>query len=82
MIKPQKVEDSFKTYFKNVADTIKTNELKTLEKIQPNAGQVVNLFKEGKINQGYNLIKSRIPSVKGGAKFAVPILAGGAALNF
>ena len=82
LIKPQKVEDSFKTYFKNVADTIKPNELKNLEKIQPNAGQVVNLFKEGKINQGYNLIKSRIPSVKGGAKFAVPILAGGTALNF
>ena len=82
LIKPQKLEDSFKQYFKSAADTIKPSELRIAERVQPNFAKVINLFKDGKINEGYDLIKSRIPSVKGGAKFAVPILAGGAALNF
>ena len=82
LIKPQKLEDSFKQYFKSAADTIKPSELKIAERVQPNFAKVINLFKDGKIKEGYNLIKSRIPSVKGGAKFAIPILAGGTAINF
>jgi len=82
LIKPQKLEDSFKQYFKSAADTIKPSELKIAERVQPNFAKVINLFKDGKINEGYNLIKSRIPSVKGGGKFAIPILAGGTAINF
>ena len=82
LIKPQKLEDSFKQYFKSAADTIKPSELRIAERVQPNFAKVINLFKDGKINEGYNLIKSRIPSVKGGGKFAIPILAGGTAINF
>ena len=82
LIKPQKVEDSFKTFFKSAADTTTKSELETLKRVQPNAFKVIDMFQKGKVNEGYNLIKARMPSVKGGAKFAVPILAGGAALNF
>ena len=82
LIQPKKIEDSFKTFFKSVADTTTKSELETIKRVQPNAFKVIDLFQKGKVNEGYNLIKSRMPSVKGGAKFAVPILAGGAALNF
>tara|TARA_E500000305_G_C4016009_1_gene235624 strand:+ start:21 stop:2060 length:2040 start_codon:yes stop_codon:yes gene_type:complete len=82
LIQPKKIEDSFKTYFKNVADTTTKSELETIKRVQPNAFKVIDLFQKGKVNEGYNFIKTRMPSVKGGGKFAVPILAGGAALNF
>jgi hypothetical protein len=82
LIEPKKIEDSFKTFFKSVADTTTKSELETIKRIQPNAFKVIDLFQKGKVNEGYNFIKLRMPSVKGGGKFAVPILAGGAALNF
>ena len=82
LIQPKKIEDSFKSYFKNVADTTTKSELETIKRIQPNAYKAIDLFQKGKVNEGYNFIKLRMPSVKGGGKFAVPILAGGAALNF
>ena len=81
LIKPQKIENSFKTYFKNVADTATDFELEKIKKVQPNAFKVVDLFKKGNIEAGFNLIKSRIPSVKGGAKFALPIIFGTAILD-
>ena len=82
LIEPKKIEDSFKSYFKNVADTATKSELEKIKRIQPNAFKAIDLFQKGKVNEGYNFIKTRMPSVKGGGKFAVPILAGGAALNF
>jgi len=82
LIEPKKIENSFKTFFKSVADTTTKSELETIKRVQPNAFKVIDLFQKGKVNEGYNFIKTRIPSVKGGGKFAVPILAGGAALNF
>jgi len=82
LIKPQKIEDSFKIYFKNVADTVPPGELKRIKRVQPNAFKVIDLFQKGKIKEGYDFIKSRMPSVKGPTgRFAVPILAGGTALN-
>jgi len=82
LIEPKKIENSFKTFFKSVADTTTKSELETIKRVQPNAFKVIDLFQKGKVNEGYNFIKTRMPSVKGGGKFAVPILAGGAALNF
>ena len=63
LIEPKKVEDSFKSYFKNVADTVTPSELERIKKIQPNVGKVVDLYKEGKSDQAYKFIKERVPKI-------------------
>jgi len=68
LIQPKKIENSFKTYFKNVADTATEFELEKIKKIQPNAYKVVNLFKKGKKDEAYKLIEKRLPEIIGSYK--------------
>jgi hypothetical protein len=65
LIQPKKIENSFKTYFKNVADTATEFELEKIKKIQPNVYRVVDLFKKGKKDEAYKLIEKRLPEIIG-----------------
>jgi len=76
--KPQTFQKVFDQYFRNVAGVATERELERIRKVQPNVGEVLDLYRQGKNKEAKEIIKKRIPEItemtkpnQGGGRLAV-----------
>ena len=78
VIKPQTFQKSFDQYFRNIAGVATEKELERIRKVQPNVGEVLDLYRQGENKKAKELISKRIPEItemttpnQGGGRLAI-----------
>ena len=78
VIKPQTFQKSFDQYFRNIAGVATEKELEKIRKVQPNVGEVLDLYRQGENKKAKELISKRIPEItemttpnQGGGRLAI-----------